>query len=199
LDWPSQLAFAHYQPEVVMDRRLIRCLGAGFVFSLAVCNSVAWAQSPAPPATAPVRQRVELGVSAGVGPFHYGDGLQPGNRNVGSVSACLACGRRGLVLEYSRWSTPRASYATQYRSADTVTAGVRWQRQGRVRPFVDAGLAVGHARWSTSGITTVGGFGGAGITIVTGERLFVRAGARLLLMSQYYVGATITAGGGLRF
>jgi hypothetical protein len=146
----------------------------------------------------------EVGMSWGRGPLNYADGLQPGTRDLVSVETCLYCNpHRAMFLEYSRWRQPRASYPTGYRAADTVTAGVRFQTRGRVRPFFDAGVAVGGSRYQYSdgrktNVSVIGGVVGSGVTIPV-QRFYVRVGGRLLVMSDGYVGGDLSVGAGWRF
>jgi hypothetical protein len=159
-------------------------------------------------ATAPTsvsERRVELGVQAGIGQYTYDEILKPGIRGVITVEGCLLCGRRALVMEYSHWMTPRGADggARAYRSADSGTVGLRFQGQRRVRPYFDAVVAIGNARAQRSSyidnITTAGGGVGAGVTVIPADRFYARFGARLMLMSDYYVGANLSVGGGWRF
>jgi len=168
---------------------------AGIVLSV----SPVYAQALASSVTPAAEPRFEIGLKAAIGPFNYGDGLQPGNRTSASVEACLLCGRRALVFEYSHWSKPSASYPTAYRSADTFTGALRFQgRQRRARPYVDVGAAIGNARWSTTAFTTAGGMVGAGLTVSPSGRFYLRFSGCLLLMSEFYVGIDAAVGAGWR-
>ena len=146
----------------------------------------------------------EVGMSWGSGPLNYGEGLQPSSRNLFSVDTCLYCNRgRAVFIDYSRWGKPQASYQTGYRAADTITGGVRFQARGRVRPFFDAGVAVGGSRYRcscgrTTNVSLIGGVVGTGVTIPV-QRFYVRVGGRLLVMSDWYGAADLSVGGGWRF
>jgi hypothetical protein len=62
------------------------------------------------------------------------------------VEACLRCGRRAFFVDYSHWMPPHPStYQTGYREADSFAGGLRFQTQGRVRPFFDVGGVVASA------------------------------------------------------
>jgi hypothetical protein len=146
----------------------------------------------------------EVGMSWSSGPLNYSEGLQPGSRTIFSVDTCLYCNRsRAVFIDYSRWGKPRASYQTGYRGADTITGGVRIQAHGRVRPFFDAGVAVGGSRYQSSSsrktnISLIGGVVGTGVTIPV-QRFYVRVGGRVLVMSDSYGAADLSVGAGWRF
>ena len=89
--------------------------------------------------------RFEAGMKVGLGDLSYIEDT-PGRRSVIGAEVCLYCGRRALFVEYSHWTKPRARYNTSYRSADTGTAGLRFQGGSHVRPFFDAGVAIGRSR-----------------------------------------------------
>jgi hypothetical protein len=176
---------------------------AAFILLLAVVGSPVYAQTGTPPGSAPgaARLQSELGVAFGIGSLSYTDD-EPGNRTNISANACLFCGRRALVVEYSHWTKPRASYPTGYRSSDTFTSGLRFQGQRRVRPFFDVGVAVAGNRYqrasTTTTITTAGAYLGVGATIPFAHS-YVRVGTRMLLMTESYFGADLAIGAGFRF
>jgi hypothetical protein len=188
------------------NRRTILALSIVVLLAKTDWDSVLYAQTGGPTAPTPViERRVELGVLAGIGQYTYDEIQKPGTRGMISVEACLLCGRRALVMEYSHWMTPRGAGggARAYRSADSGTVGLRFQGQRRVRPYFDAVVAIGNARAQRSSyidnITTAGGGVGAGVTVIPADRFYARFGARLMLMSDYYVGANLSVGGGWRF
>jgi hypothetical protein len=135
------------------NRRTILALSI-VLFAKTNWHGVLSAQTERPTAPTPVvERRVELGVQAGIGQYTYDEIQKPGTRGMISVEACLLCGRRALVMEYSHWDN----------------------------------------------ITTAGGGVGAGVTVIPADRFYARFGARLMLMSDYYVGANLSVGGGWRF
>src|SRR4029079_12249088 len=131
------------------------------------------------------RPETAIGLAWGRGPLHHGEGLQPGSRGVLTLDISRVTGSRGFFVDVSQWTRPRASYATQYRSSDTVAAGLRLRGHGRLRPYFDAGAVVADHRFGSRSVTTVGGVVGTGAELGQG-RFYLRGGVRLMLMTELY-------------
>jgi hypothetical protein len=152
----------------------------------------AWAQE---------NPRFEVGLKGGVGVYSYMDDRSH-QRGVVGAEVCAFCGGRfALFGGYSHFLPPGAP--SGYQSANLVEGGLRIQGRRRVRPFFDAGAAVGNSRFSrgtgTRTVTTAGAALGAGVMIQAGPHLYLRPQGRFYIMSQQYVAAAAEVGIGWRF
>jgi hypothetical protein len=130
-------------------------------------------------------QGIDLGALAGAGGFTAsGPTVAAGQAG---VEACLFCtGRFGFFGEYSHWFTSGVAQGFNasdvVRRADLAGGGLRIQKQGRLRPFVDLGVVAGQDEHGGGGGGVLGG-------------LVVGGGVRLPLRGRWYIRPQVRAYG----
>jgi hypothetical protein len=114
------------------------------------------------------------------------------------LEVCADCSERFAFFGgYSHFLPSGAP--NHYEAADLVEGGLRIQGRRRIRPFFDAGTAVGHSRFNTRTRTTGSLALGAGVMIPAGQHLYIRPQARAYAMTQSYVAVAAEIGIGWRF
>jgi len=162
-------------------------------------------------ATPLAAQNTELGFTGGGSAFGAEDAGMPAYVTFGA-EGCLRCSSGvGMFAEYSHWRLASGGRPTRITSVDMVAAGLRLQGKRRIRPFFDAGFAVGWDRfeWPVSGAGGVGmGRGshgspglvlGGGVAVHAGRRWYVRPQVRVYVLRGIHAGVAASVGAGYRF
>jgi hypothetical protein len=151
-----------------------------------------WSQTP---------RGVELGVRGGYG--FYGDIENSSNapvRGVVGVEACLCPGKVGLFGEYTGYfpSSPDSYIGAGH----TYAGGLRIQRTGKIRPFVDFGVTGGTVRVGTATQRQVNSAGlvvGFGVNFLVGKHAYVRPQVHMYPMNNSAIASSVGVGVGWRF
>lgn len=160
--------------------------------SLTVCTLLAAAVASA--------QTGEFGVTAGLGTVAAED-VNLETFGFAGVKGCGFC-NKGFALfgEYSHWFAGGSSGITSF---DVAAGGLRIQGVRGIRPFFDAGLAVGHDRFAYTGgrgaHTSWGAVLAGGVAIPVGQRYYVRPQFRLYALSGLHIAVGVGAAFGVRF
>lgn len=147
-------------------------------------------------------QKLELGFTAGLGAFGAEDVSYRKFAVVGAEACVFCSGTFALFGEYNHWENQGAG-AVRITGADLGAVGLRIQRESRVRPFFDWGLAFGQDRFvhpAGGGSHNIAGTVlGAGLTLDLGERWYVRPQYRGYLLQGPHVAMSASVGVGYRF
>ncbi|MBL8294215.1 MAG: outer membrane beta-barrel protein [Bryobacterales bacterium] len=141
-------------------------------------------------------QTGEIGVAGGYGTIAAED-ISYQSFGFAGVEVCGRCDKGFAVFgEYSHWFAGPSRGITSF---DLVAGGLRIQGRRRIRPFFDAGLAVGRDAFTYSGgrdaHTNWGAVLAGGVAIPIGERFYVRPQFRVYALT----GLHFAIGGGAVF
>ena len=135
-------------------------------------------------------QGIDLGGMAGAGGF-TASGPTVAAGQVGAEACVFCAGRVGVFGEYSHWFTSGVAQGFNasdvVRRADLAGGGLRIQRRGSIRPFIDLGLVAGQDEHGLTGRGGVlgGGVVGGGVRIPFGGHWYIRPQVRAYGLSPH--------------